>query len=151
MRAVDVPHIVTDEMWGCHPLAVRPPPRVVSMDVEITRVAVGVDESIAAATGLLVKRVRVLLVGEIRKVLKKRGSIWDDVTGRGRRGWRVKVRRDVIIITNITAHGVILARSQIVRGYVNVYHGKVHQLIKEEWTRIVQRVGDRAAAEASGA
>ena len=121
------------------------------MELDITRESVGADESIAGATGLMVKRVRVLLVGEIRKVLKKRGSIWDDVTGRGRRGWRVKVRRDVIIITNITAHGVILARSQIVRGYVNVYHGKVHQLIREEWTRIVKRVGDRAAAEASGA
>ena len=121
------------------------------MELEITRDAAGVDESIAAATGVLVRRVRILLAGEVRKALKRRGAIWDDVTAAGRRGWRVKVRRDVINVSNITAHGVILSRSATVRGVPNRYHGAAHRLIEREWPHIVQRASDRATAEASRA
>ena len=125
------------------------------MKLEITLESVDADKSIAAATGLLVRRVQVLLVGEIRKVLKRRGAIWDDVTGRGRRGWRVKLARrgrsgprNVINISNITAHGSILPRSATVRGRPNPYHGRVHELIIKEWPQIIARVRARAAAEA---
>ena len=121
------------------------------MQIEISRVAVGADESIAAASGVLVRRARTLIAGELRKALKRRGAIWDDVTARGRRGWRVRVRRDVITVTNLTAHGVILSRSPIVRGHPNRYHGAAHRLIEREWPHIVQRAADRAAAEAPGA
>ena len=128
------------------------------MELEITRESVGADESIAAATGLMVRQVQVLLVGEVRKVLKKKGSIWEDVTARGRRGWRVKAARsgrrgtrNVINISNTTAHGVILPRSPTVKGRENPYYGKVHELITEQWPHIVQRVSDRAEAKAAGA
>ena len=125
------------------------------MELDITRESVGADESIAGATGLMVRRVQVLLVGEVRKTLKRRDAIWEDVTARGRRGWRVKIARArgggrvVINITNTTAHGTILPRSATVRGRPNPYVGKVHELIAKQWPHIVQRASDRAEAESA--